>query len=94
MQLFTSEKLGFVHTSKVSKHLVASFPRLFNLINGATKSAMVVNVGTECNIIRKFGDNEGKVISFLTSAVEFEDHLYLGSLNTDFVGKFPLSSAN
>ncbi|XP_058759267.1 protein STRICTOSIDINE SYNTHASE-LIKE 4-like isoform X2 [Vicia villosa] len=92
---FTSERLGFVHTSKVSKHLVASFPRLFNLINGATKSAMVVNVGTEGNIIRKFGDNEGKVISFLTSAVEFEDHLYLGSLNTDFVGKFPLlSSAN
>ncbi|XP_058759266.1 protein STRICTOSIDINE SYNTHASE-LIKE 4-like isoform X1 [Vicia villosa] len=95
VQQFTSERLGFVHTSKVSKHLVASFPRLFNLINGATKSAMVVNVGTEGNIIRKFGDNEGKVISFLTSAVEFEDHLYLGSLNTDFVGKFPLlSSAN
>lgn len=94
MQQFSYERLRFVHTSKVSKHLVASFPWLFNLINGAVKSAMVVNVGAEGNIIRNFGDNEGKVISFLTSAVEFEDHLYLGSLNTDFVGKFPLSSPN
>ncbi|KAI5445605.1 protein STRICTOSIDINE SYNTHASE-LIKE 4 [Lathyrus oleraceus] len=94
IQQFSYERLRFVHTSKVSKHLVASFPWLFNLINGAVKSAMVVNVGAEGNIIRNFGDNEGKVISFLTSAVEFEDHLYLGSLNTDFVGKFPLSSPN
>jgi len=93
MLQLTSERLGFVHTSKVSKHLLASFPRLFNLINSATKSAMVVNVGTEGKIIRKFDDNEGKVISFVTSAMEFEDHLYLGSLNSDFVGKLPLPSA-
>ncbi|XP_045789094.1 adipocyte plasma membrane-associated protein-like [Trifolium pratense] len=86
----TSERFGFVHTSKVCKHLLASFPRLFNLINSATKSALVVNVGTDGKIIRKFDDNEGKVISFVTSAVEFEDHLYLGSLHSDFVGKLPL----
>lgn len=93
MLQLTSKRLGFVHTSIVCKHLLASFPRLINLINSATKSAMVLNVGTEGNIIRKFGDNEGKVISFVTSAVEFEDHLYLGSLNSDFVGKLPLPSA-
>jgi len=89
----TSERMGFVHASKVSKHLVALFPRLVNLINSVTKSAMVVKVTTEGNIIKKFGDNDGKKITFVTSAVEFEDNLYLGSLNTDFVGKFPLQSA-
>ncbi|XP_004488079.1 protein STRICTOSIDINE SYNTHASE-LIKE 5-like [Cicer arietinum] len=91
---FTSEKMRFVHTSKVSKHLLASSPKLFNMINRAWKSATVVNVGTDGKIIRKFGDSEGKVINFVTSAVEFEDHLYLGSLTSDFVGKFPLPSAN
>jgi hypothetical protein len=50
----------------------------------------VVNVGTDGKIIKKFDDNEGKVIRFVTSAVEFEDHLYLGSLHSDFVGKLPL----
>ncbi|XP_039686434.1 protein STRICTOSIDINE SYNTHASE-LIKE 5 isoform X2 [Medicago truncatula] len=89
----TSERMGFVHTSKVSKHLVALFPRLVNMINSVTKSAMVVKVTTEGNIIKKFGDNDGKKITFVTSAVEFEDNLYLGSLNTDFVGKFPLQNA-
>nr|AFK41737.1 unknown [Medicago truncatula] len=89
----TSERMGFVHTFKVSKHLVALFPRLVNMINSVTKFAMVVKVTTEGNIIKKFGDNDGKKITFVTSAVEFEDNLYLGSLNTDFVGKFPLQNA-
>uniref|UniRef100_A0A2N9I6J9 Strictosidine synthase conserved region domain-containing protein n=1 Tax=Fagus sylvatica TaxID=28930 RepID=A0A2N9I6J9_FAGSY len=41
-------------------------------------------------IIRKFDDSEGKVMTFVTAAFEFEDHLYLGSLNSKFVGKLPL----
>nr|AFK43571.1 unknown [Lotus japonicus] len=89
----TSEGLGFVHTSKASKHVVASFPWLFNLVNGARKSAMVANVATDGKILRTFDDSEGKVLSMVTSAVEFEDHLYLGSLNTNFVGKLSLHSA-
>lgn len=93
MPKITSEGLGFVHTSKVSKHVVASFPWLFNLVNGARKSAMVANVATDGKILRTFDDSEGKVLSMVTSAVEFEDHLYLGSLNTNFVGKLPLHSA-
>lgn len=93
MPQMNSEGLGFVHSSKVSKHLFASFPSLINLINGATKSASVVNVGSDGKIIRKLDDSDGKVINFMTSVVEFEDHLYLGSLNSDFVGKLPLHSA-
>ncbi|RDX69396.1 Adipocyte plasma membrane-associated protein, partial [Mucuna pruriens] len=86
----TSEGLEFVHKYKITKHLVASFPRLINLVNGAKEKAMVVNVATNGKIMKKFDDGDGKVITFVTSALEFEDHLYLGSLNSNFVGKLPL----
>ncbi|KAG4990761.1 hypothetical protein AAZX31_09G068000 [Glycine max] len=89
----TSEGFEFVHNYKITKHLVASFPRLINLVNGCKKKATVVNVATNGRIIRKLDDSDGKVINFVTSAVEFEDHLYLGSLNSNFVGKLPLYSA-
>ncbi|KAK4266079.1 hypothetical protein QN277_027051 [Acacia crassicarpa] len=89
----TSEEMGFVHSSKLLKHLVASFPRsLGNVVRGAHKKAMVANVGTDGKIIRIFDDSEGKVMTFVTSALEFEDHLYLGSLNSNFIGKLPLRS--
>ncbi|KAK7328801.1 hypothetical protein VNO77_22924 [Canavalia gladiata] len=91
--LLTSEGLEFVHYSKITKHLLASFPRLFKLVTGVKKKAMVVNVATNGKIIRKFDDDDGKVITFVTSAMEFEDHLYLGSLNSNFIGKLPLHSA-
>ncbi|KAK7304006.1 hypothetical protein RJT34_14984 [Clitoria ternatea] len=88
-----SEGLEFVHNYKITKHLTASFPRLIDRVNGAKKKAMVVNVDTQGKIIRKFDDDDGKVITFVTSALEFEGHLYLGSLNSNFVGKLPLHSA-
>ncbi|KAK7281308.1 hypothetical protein RIF29_09167 [Crotalaria pallida] len=89
----TSEGLEFVHTSKVAKLIVASSPRLFNkVINGAKTKATVVNVATDSKIIRRFGDSDGKVVKFVTSALEFEDHLYLGSLSSNFIGKLPLHS--
>ncbi|KAK7411848.1 hypothetical protein VNO78_03291 [Psophocarpus tetragonolobus] len=87
----TSEGMEFVHNYKITKHLVASFPKLINLVNGAKKKAMVVNVASNGKIIKKFDDGDGKVITFVTSALEFEDHLYLGSRSTNFVGKLPLT---
>ncbi|KAL2327286.1 hypothetical protein Fmac_020713 [Flemingia macrophylla] len=89
----TTEGLEFVHDYKITKHIVASFPRLVNFVNGAKTKAAVVNVATDGKIVRKFDDGDGKVITFVTSAVEFEDHLYLGSLNSNFVGKLPLYNA-
>ncbi|KAK2645199.1 hypothetical protein Ddye_020394 [Dipteronia dyeriana] len=82
---FRSNVMDFVHTSKASKHLLAAFPKLFNLINPVTRKGMVINVAADGNIIRKFQDPNGKVMSFVTSAFEFEDHLYLGSLNSSFM---------
>lgn len=79
-----------MHTSKVFRHLVATFPKLVKLVNGVYRKATVVNVAADGKIIRKFDDSEGKVMTFVTAAFEFEDHLYLGSLNSNFVGKLPL----
>ncbi|KAJ6407296.1 hypothetical protein OIU84_010739 [Salix udensis] len=45
-------------------------------------------------ITRKFDDPDGKVMSFVTTAFEFEDHLYLGTLNNNFIGKLKLNPTN
>ncbi|KAG6771992.1 hypothetical protein POTOM_023387 [Populus tomentosa] len=89
-----SNGLEFVHRSKLSKHLVASFPKLVNLASGVKRKATVVNVAADGKIKRKFDDPDGKVMSFVTTAFEIEDHLYLGSLNTNFIGKLPLNPTN
>ncbi|XP_043720325.1 protein STRICTOSIDINE SYNTHASE-LIKE 4-like [Telopea speciosissima] len=94
IELRTNTWLDFVHTSKLAKHLVANFPKLVDLLNGAKRKAMAVNVGTNGEIIRKFDDPDGKVMSFVTSVLEFEGHLYLGSMNSNFIGKLQLKQFN
>ncbi|MCD7447223.1 hypothetical protein HAX54_026342 [Datura stramonium] len=84
---------NFVHKSRTTKHLLATFPKLINWVNGAYYKAMVVNVGTNGKIIKGFDDSIGKVMSFVTSALEYENHLYLGSLNSDFIGMLPLTTS-
>lgn len=93
MQQLTSEGLEFVHTSKASKKFLAAFPKLTKLVNGVNRKAMVVNVAADGKITKKFDDSNGRVMSFVTTALELENHLYLGSLNTDFIGKLPLKVA-
>ncbi|RZC52659.1 hypothetical protein C5167_021079 [Papaver somniferum] len=74
------------------KYVVAQFPKLVELPRAANyKRSMVVNVAADGkNIIRKFDDEGAKVMPFLTSPLEFEGHLYLGSLRPNFVGKLKL----
>ncbi|KAL3532706.1 hypothetical protein ACH5RR_006227 [Cinchona calisaya] len=86
----TPSRLKFVHGSKVLKHLVATYPGLAKQVNGAYKKAKVANVDRDGKIIKIFDDPTGNIMSFVTSALEFEGHLYLGSLNCDFIGKLPL----
>ncbi|KAL0374587.1 UNVERIFIED_CONTAM: protein STRICTOSIDINE SYNTHASE-LIKE 4 [Sesamum radiatum] len=83
-------RLKYVHRSRVFKYLIRGIPEIGTWVVGADKKAMVVNVGSDGKIIRGFDDPTGKVMAFVTSALEFEGHLYLGSLHTDFVGKLPL----
>ncbi|KAF7850196.1 hypothetical protein BT93_L5743 [Corymbia citriodora subsp. variegata] len=85
-----SERWEFVHASKAAKHLIATYPSMIKMVKGAHRKASVVNVGADGKIIKKLDDPDGKVISFVTSAFEFEGHLYLGSLSSNFIGKLPL----
>lgn len=75
------------------KRIVTTFPWLWRLVDGAATRATVANVDAEGKIIKIFDDPTGKVVSFVTSAFEFEGHLYLGSLQNDFLGKLPLETA-
>ncbi|CAI0401979.1 unnamed protein product [Linum tenue] len=82
----------FVHTSKLLKHMVASTPRLLGLVSRApTTMARVVKVGADGRIIKMLEDPDGKLMSFVTTAFEFEGHLYLGSLANNFLGKLALN---
>lgn len=85
-----SEEWEFVHASKAAKHFIATFPSMIKKVKGAHRKASVLNVGADGKIIKKLDDPDGKVISFVTSAFEFEDHLYLGSLSSNYIGKLPL----
>lgn len=79
--------MKFVHSSKALKQIVANFPKLVEQAIGVREKATVINVGADGNIIKRFDDPDGTVISFVTSALEFEHHLYLGSLHSNFIGK-------
>ncbi|XP_078154996.1 protein STRICTOSIDINE SYNTHASE-LIKE 4-like [Carex rostrata] len=81
-------RFGWISRSPMAKRILASFPALQQLIK--PKGAMVANVEADGKIRRIFDDSDGKVISFVTSAVEFEGYLFLGSLDTNFVGKLLL----
>ncbi|PON65999.1 Strictosidine synthase [Parasponia andersonii] len=89
----TTEGLEFVHKYKALKKFMATFPKLTALVNGVNQKAAVVNVAADGKITEKFDDSEGKVMKFVTTAIEFDDHLYLGSLNSNFIGKLPLKAA-
>lgn len=47
-------------------------------------------MGADGKMIKRFDDPNGSLMSMVTSALEFEGHLYLGSLNSNFIGKLPL----
>ncbi|KAJ8621311.1 hypothetical protein MRB53_029840 [Persea americana] len=83
--------LDLVHRSKMVKHLGAMYPKLAQLFGFGRGSAMVVKVGADGKILKMLDDSQGKVMSFVTSALEYEGHLYLGSLDSNFIGKLPLN---
>ncbi|GJY82762.1 strictosidine synthase-like 4-like protein [Tanacetum coccineum] len=90
---FTSSRLNFVHSSKVIKHLLALFPKLSEQISVTDRSAMALNVGSDGRIIKRLDDPTGQVVAFVTSVLEFDGNLYLGTLKNDYIGKVLLRTA-
>lgn len=88
----TRSGMEFVHKSKMAKHLVATFPRMLKIVQDTHKKATVIKVSPNGVILKRLDDPNGKVMSFVTSAVQYDGHLYLGSLDTNFIGKLPLDN--
>ncbi|KAK9055579.1 hypothetical protein SSX86_026663 [Deinandra increscens subsp. villosa] len=86
----TSSRMKFVHSSKAIKHLLATFPKLYDQVNAVDKSAMALNVGRDGKIIKRLDDPNGEVMSFVTSVLECDGNLYFGSLKNNFVGMLPI----
>ncbi|KAG0497475.1 hypothetical protein HPP92_002166 [Vanilla planifolia] len=82
--------LDLLHQLPMAKLVVAAFPTAVDLSKPMRKGAMVVNVGADGKVRRELGDSDGRVMAFVTSALEHEGHLYLGSLQTDFIGKLSI----
>ncbi|XP_008802475.1 protein STRICTOSIDINE SYNTHASE-LIKE 4-like [Phoenix dactylifera] len=85
-----SRWIDWIHCSCMTKRVLATFPKLVEIINPMKSGAMVVNVASNGKITRMLDDSDGTVMSFVTSAMEFDGHLYLGSLQTNFIGKLSL----
>lgn len=82
-----SRTLEFVYRYGMLKHIFATYPSLLEWIGFLKSGAMVVKVGEEGKPIISLEDPNGKVMSVVTSAVEVGDHLYVGSLNANFLGR-------
>ncbi|GJN33064.1 hypothetical protein PR202_gb21625 [Eleusine coracana subsp. coracana] len=83
--------LNLVHRWTFTKKVVASFPALLEWSKATAKGATVAQVSEDGNIIRLLDDSEGKVINFVTSVNEYNGDIFLGSLETNFVGKLSLA---
>ncbi|KAH9704625.1 Str synth domain-containing protein [Citrus sinensis] len=73
--------------------LLEAYPGLISLLlpMGSDAGARVVKVeGIDGKIIRDFNDPNATYLSFVTSAVEYNDNLFLASLQSNFIGVLPL----
>ncbi|KAL9153932.1 hypothetical protein ABFS82_10G080500 [Erythranthe guttata] len=84
----------FMYVSWALKYVIRVFPRLGKWMIGLQNKAVVVNIASDGSVVRSFDDPTGKMMSFVTSALEFEGYLYFGSLQNDFIGKLPLTTSS
>ncbi|MFI3588531.1 hypothetical protein, partial [Klebsiella pneumoniae] len=86
-----ASRMKIVNSSKLIKYILAAYPKLIFRIIPIGGGAQVVNVAENGTIIRNFDDPTGHVMSYVTSGLQVDDHLYLVSLSSDFIGKVPLN---
>uniref|UniRef100_A0A0A9HTT5 Strictosidine synthase conserved region domain-containing protein n=1 Tax=Arundo donax TaxID=35708 RepID=A0A0A9HTT5_ARUDO len=92
LQQLNSPLLDLTGGRSIAKRVLASFPALVERAKaGLRRRAMVAQVSENGDILRLLDDSEGKVMGLVTSATEFDGHLYIGGLGADFVGKLSLA---
>ncbi|XP_039144515.1 protein STRICTOSIDINE SYNTHASE-LIKE 4-like [Dioscorea cayenensis subsp. rotundata] len=80
--------LDWIHKWSLVKKMISVHPSLVEMLKGsAYRRVMVVNVASNGTFISALDDSTGRIMSFVTSALEFDGHLYFGSLHNNFIGK-------
>jgi len=90
LALFTirNEAADKLHPSPFRKTLLSKVPPA--LWPKPNSYGLVVEVDAQGNIIQSLHDPTGEYLSGITSAQEYGDYLYLGSLSNDRIGKYKL----
>eukprot|EP00250_Pteridium_aquilinum_P033817 c6375_g1_i1 orf=182-1297(-) len=65
-------------------------PRAMESLNVGPRMAKVLEVSKDGEPLRFLEDPNGRSIGYVTSALEHEDYLYLGSLASNFIGRLKL----
>eukprot|EP00249_Psilotum_nudum_P008177 c21094_g1_i1 orf=107-1186(+) len=77
--------MDMVYRQRFLKHLVVLWPFLLKKFLPLRSEATVLKVGEDGQPIMSYKDPTGKQISFVTSAMQVGDFLYIGSLSANFV---------
>jgi sugar lactone lactonase YvrE len=88
--LFTvrNEVVDALHPHPFAKSLLARLPRI--LWPKPAPYGLVVEVDGAGRLLRSFHDPEGRRVPLITTAREHDGQLYLGTLEHDWIGRFPL----
>ncbi|KAH9804675.1 Str synth domain-containing protein [Citrus sinensis] len=86
-----ARRMKVLNSSKLIKHVLAAYPKLFSRFITLGGGAHLINVAEDGTIIRNLVDPTGQLMSFVTSGLQVDDHLYMISLTSNFIGKVQLS---
>jgi sugar lactone lactonase YvrE len=83
-----NETADWLSPRPLMKNMLAKLPR--TLLPKPQAYGFVIKLDESGHILQSFQDPNGQHVPMITSAVERDGYLYLGSLSNDFVGKFKL----
>ena len=90
MALFTirNESADKLHPFPARKNLLSKLPS--SIWPQPNPYGLVIELDAQGNIIQSLHDPTGENLKEITSAQEYGDYLYLGSLHNDRIGKYKL----
>ncbi|GAY37650.1 hypothetical protein CUMW_030670 [Citrus unshiu] len=86
-----ARRMKILNSSKLIKHVLAAYPKLFSQFITLGGGAHLIHVAEDGTIIRNLVDPTGQLMSFVTSGLQVDNHLYVISLTSNFIGKLQLS---
>jgi sugar lactone lactonase YvrE len=72
------------------KKVVAMLPWITAAVDNAPKFARILVIDENGKPLKLYEDLKGKVMGFVTGAIEVDGYLYVGGLRDDFIGRIPV----